>query len=383
MKLQSHATVRDVLRTFLQQSKRHPFLFVGMTISLVIAVILSAIYPLYYKNFFDILSTAERVDMIKDQLQDIILFILFLHMGEYVAYRAASFLDTFYTARMMAHLRDYAFEKVMEQSYGFFINTFTGAIVQRVNRLATSFQKFNDRVYWHLLGPMVRLIAIIGILSFQSAQLTIIMAVFVLLLIILNLVFARWKIRYDIRRAREDSHTTAVLADALTNNDTIRLFHCYGHEKQRFGGAVERLRRASVITWLLSNINDCAQALLFIGVLFAVFYVGVNLWFTGFVSLGILLLVFTYYMQIQRQLWELPRTIRDIFESIADAKEMVEIINLKPDILDASDAKELRITGGEVRFSNVTFWYVSSKSVFRDLELTIKAGERIAFVGLS
>lgn len=377
------ATIRDVLWVYWRHSLRHPMLFSSMLISLGGAVILSAIYPLYYKDFFDFLATASRTNEARDFLLSIVLFVFLLHMLEYVAYRVAALLDSIFTARVMAELRMTAFEKLMPQSYGFFTNMFTGALVQRVNRLSTSFQKMNDRMYWHFFAPAVRLTSVMVILSFQSIQIMTVMLIFVLLLVVVNIVFSKWKLKFDIRRSWEDTHTTAVLADAVTNNETIRLFHGFDYEIKRFGSAVERLRRASVVSWLLSTVNDSVQALLFIGVLFAVFFLGTHLWYAGALNLGILVLTFTYYMQMQRHLWEFPRTIRDIAESVADAQEMVEIINHRPSIIDAHDATALVLPKGAIEFSHVSFSYIVHRPIFQDLNITMSAGERVAFVGPS
>lgn len=377
------ASIRDVLRIYWRHSCRHPALFAAMLFSCGCAVILSGIYPLYYKKFFDFLATAPRTADARDFLLSLVWIVFFLHMLEYVAYRGASFFDNIFTARVMADLRMTAFEKLMPQSYGFFSNMFTGALVQRVNRLSLSFQKFSDRAYWHFFAPVVRFTTIIIILSMQSWQITAVMAIFVTLLVLVNIAFSKWKITYDIRRALEDTNTTAVLADALTNNETIRLFHGYDYETKRFGAAVERLRRISVISWLLSTINEGIQALLFVGVLFAIFFLGTHLWYEGTLGLGVLVLTFTYYMQTQRQLWELPRTIRDIAESIADAKEMVEIINQRSDIRDGNDALTLATVKGRIDFDHVSFSYIVGRPIFTDLNFTISAGERIALVGPS
>ncbi|MBI2484233.1 ABC transporter ATP-binding protein [Candidatus Uhrbacteria bacterium] len=354
-----------------------------MLISLGSAVVLSAIYPLYYKEYFDFLASAPRTEEARDVLLSTVWIVFALHMVEYVAYRGASIFDSMFTARVMAELRTTAFTKLMPQSYGFFTDTFTGALVQRVNRLSSSFQKLNDKAYWHFFAPAVRLASIIIILAFHSIQIMALIAGFVVALIAVNILFSKWKLTYDIRRSWEDTHTTAVLADAVTNSETIRLFHGFEYEHKRFGVAVERLRRASVVSWLLSTLNDSAQALLFIGVLFAVFFVGTHLWYSGVIGLGILLLTFTYYMQMQRQLWEFPRTIRDIAESVADAKEMVEIINHRPSIIDAHDAISLGSSRGAIRFAHVSFSYIANRPVFQDLNLKIDAGQRVAFVGPS
>lgn len=377
------ATIRDVLRIYWIHVWRHPVLLSSMLISLGLAVVLSAIYPIYYKDFFDFLAVAPRTEESRDFLLSIVWTVFAIHFLEYIMYRSASFFDAIFTARIMANLRTTAFEKLMPQSYGFFTNMFAGALVQKVNRLSTSFQKFHDRVYWHFYAPIVRITSVIIVLAFESLEIMAMVASFIVSLVIVNMIFAKWKIRYDIKRSLEDTHTTATLADAVTNNDTIRLFHGYEYEKTRFGKAVERLRRASVVSWILSSVNDSVQALLFVGVLFVVFFFGTHLWYSGSLTLGVFILTYTYYTQMQRQLWEFPRTIRDIAEGIADAKEMVEIINLRPEILDTSDAAQIETPKGEIQFSNVSFWYIVDRPVFEDMNLSIKAGERVAFVGPS
>ena len=83
------------------------------------------------------------------------------------------------------------------------------------------------------------------------------------------------------------------------------------------------------------------------------------------------------------KVFSFSRIVRDIYQSYADAKEMVEIMKLPPAIQDAPDAKPLQSSRGEIVFDQVNFHFNPSKPVLRSISVTIKAGEKVALVGPS
>jgi ABC-type multidrug transport system fused ATPase/permease subunit len=75
--------------------------------------------------------------------------------------------------------------------------------------------------------------------------------------------------------------------------------------------------------------------------------------------------------------------IRNVYEGIADAKEMVEILETPYEIKDIPKAKKLKANKGEIKFTDVSFNFNETREVLTDLNLTIKAGEKIAVIGPS
>src|SRR5206468_2423923 len=77
------------------------------------------------------------------------------------------------------------------------------------------------------------------------------------------------------------------------------------------------------------------------------------------------------------------QTVRGVFENIGVVQESMETIARPHAVVDAPDAKPLRITHGEIRFEHVTFHYGREDGIIEDLSFVIAAGERVGIVGAS
>jgi ABC-type multidrug transport system fused ATPase/permease subunit len=98
---------------------------------------------------------------------------------------------------------------------------------------------------------------------------------------------------------------------------------------------------------------------------------------------GTFVLVQAYIISINNSLWSFSRIVRDMTEGISDAKEMVEMLHLPHEIQDIPNATALNVPKGLIEFKNVSFSFGENKPVFNKLNLSIKAGEKVALIGSS
>lgn len=383
MQKQTSATVGDILRVYWQEVRKYKGITFAAYASMALGTILALVPPLYYKTFFDTLSAAHPGNETLSKLIGILITIFFIHCIEIVFQRAGGFLDAELQSRVMTDLRERAFAVLLNHSYGFFSNNFTGALVQKINRLSRAFERFWDATFYGFFTLSIRIVGVTILLFFYNTLVAIAMVIWVILFISFNVFFALYKLKFDAIRAERESKTTAVMADAITNSTTIKLFTGAQSEKERFHEASDLHRQSQIFSWTLANINDVVQAILFIGLELALYVIGTHAWDAGALSVGGLILIQSYFLQLMGRLWDLGRRIRDVYESIADSKEMVEIMNTPHEIQDARDAKELVVSKGKIQFQNVVFKYQNNKPVIDGLSFTIQSGERVGLVGTS
>ena len=106
-------------------------------------------------------------------------------------------------------------------------------------------------------------------------------------------------------------------------------------------------------------------------------------WEIGLTTIGTFVLAQTYIIGVAQQLWQLNKVIRKIYESIADSKEMVEILETPYEIKDAPGAKKLVVNQAEISFDDVCFNFSEEREVIPNLNINITAGQKIALVGAS
>ncbi|MFH1451154.1 MAG: ABC transporter ATP-binding protein, partial [bacterium] len=297
--------------------------------------------------------------------------------------RVSGFANAYFQPRIMADLRTESFDYLMNHSYSFFANNFGGALVQRLNRLSRAFERFSDRIIWDLFPLIIRVIGVTIVLATFNRTVALLMVCWTIVFIAVNYVFSTWKLKYDIKRAAKDSETTAVLADAITNYNTIQLFTGFVFESKFYKKVSEEWRKLITFTWNLNTILDSVESILFFGIEFFLFYYGVKYWQKGIITVGGFVLIQSYLLQLVHRLWDFGRLVRDIYSSFADASEMVEILEMAHEIRDIPTAKKIKVSQGEIKFINMCFSFNKTREVLKGINLTIKPGERVAFIGPS
>lgn len=354
-----------------------------MLLTVGISSVFELIVPLYYKKFFDILSSPITKDAAVTLLIKIISIILILNIIKWATYRTSTFINNYFQSGVMADLRRNAFDYLIRHSYNFFSNNFVGSLVQRVNRLARSFERFADRITWNVFPLGIRIIGTAIGLWYVSQVITYIIIVWALVFLLFNFFFSRWKLKYDLQAAEMDSRSTGVLADDITNQNTIQLFTGFKKESANYRSVTEEQKNMTRFTWNLDSILDAVQALLIVGIEFFLFYYAINFWRQGYLTIGAFVLIQTYLIGLVGRLWDFTRVIRDLYQSFADAEEMAQILYLPHDIKDIPTARPLEITKGEIKFAEVSFSFNETRQVLKKLNFTIRPGEKIALIGPS
>ena len=257
---------RDVLKTYWKEARHYKLALFVMVSAIMIAVVADLIAPLYYKKFFDLIADSSPVEAIVTQLVVLLLFVALFRGISWLGYRFATFLNPYFQTHVITNLRQRAFDYLLYHSYSFFANSFTGSLVQKVNRLSRSFERFADRLYWDLIPLVLRITVVTFLLWFISPIISLAMLGWVIIFIVVNYFFSNWKIKYDIVRAEKETQVTAALADSVTNHPTVQSFAGETFESKKFAKVNQALRKATRLQWNIDAVVEAVQALLFIGI---------------------------------------------------------------------------------------------------------------------
>ena len=271
----------------------------------------------------------------------------------------------------------------MAQSYHFFANSFAGSLVRKINRLSGSFEEIADQMTFSILPLTITIVGTIIGVSFRSRLIAAIIAGWIIAFIIIQFWYSHWKQPVEIERAERDTESTGALADALSNSSTIRMFTGFIFEIGRYRATLQRWQTAMSRAWLLNEYGFAAQALSMAVVEAVVLVVAVRLWGRGVLTVGDFVLLQTYLSVLFRQLWDISRVFRRIYTSIANAAEIVEVMQATPDVMDKLSARPLQIKQAAILFRGVDFSYHKTRKILSKFTLDIKAGDRIALVGAS
>jgi ATP-binding cassette subfamily B protein len=383
MKTGQNVKISQIFRQFWTGIRPNRAIFFSTIIINAISLIIGILIPLFYKEFFDVLGKAVDKTQIAPVLIKIIIFILIFKVINWLLFRIGIYAFDFLASKVMARLKQNSFNYMLRHSYNFFTNNFTGSLVQRVNRFTRAYETLSEILIYNILSLFITITGSIIITWFIAPFVSITIVVWVILVSIFNVSFSAWKLKYDILVAEADSKTTGYLSDAITNNSAISLFTGNAFEKEGFNAVSNDQANKARFSWYLGDTVDAVQAIFITIAEFFIFYFIIKYWERGIATIGTFVLAQTYIINLAQQLWGSSKLVRRIYESIADSKEMVEILEAPYEIKDAPRAKDLRVNKGEIVFKNVSFSFNETREVLADLNLTIKAGEKVAIIGPS
>lgn len=373
----------DVLRAFWQAIRPQQVALYFSIFAYSIVSILDLMVPLVYKQFFDLLAIGGKKDLLAPQLIRLLIIILIIHVVVWIFFRTAMFVLNDFESKTMARLKQMSFDYMISHSFSFFANNFTGALVQRVNRFSRSFERLYDTLVFNIIPLFINIAGVIIIVWFVEPIISYIICAWIVIIMIFNALFSRWKLKYDLESAKSDSATTALLADSVTNQNAITLFTNFDNESSSFKRVTNEQAKIQRFTWNLGNIVDGVQGGLIVVVEFLIFYYAVRFWQKDLITLGTFVLIQVYILSIAHRLWDFGKIIRNLYESLADSKEMVEILITPRDVKDQPDATLLEVKEGRVEFKKVSFSFDNTKGLINNLNLSIVSGEKVALIGPS
>lgn len=372
-----------IFKFYWQHLKPYRWLVLLAVVFLIVANVFYIITPIYYKDFFNTLSRAGGADDKLPQLYKILLAVLVIKLITWTAWRVVSFSASYFQTKAMADIYNTSFAYLHKHSVNFFNNNFTGAIVKKINRFVLAFASVIEVFLWNFFPSLVLVVSMIYVLLKLNLWIGLGLLVWVIIFCVSNYLFSLYKLKYDTKRAALDSKIGAALSDTVTNHLNVKLFNGYEREKKSFRQIAKDLQKMRQFTWNLTNIFDAFQVLLMIGLELGLMFYSIRLWQRQALSLGDFVLIQSYVIALIDRLWDFGRIVRYYYEAMADAKEMMEILETPHEIQDVPQASKLQVSAGTISFKQINFSYNQTRQIIGDLNVEIKAKEKIALVGPS
>ncbi len=375
---------RRTIRLYFDQILLYKWWSLLILAALLMSVFASMAWPIVVREFFSILSQGWNKEVAVAALIGMLLWLMLVEAVEWTGWRAVGFTMAHIQPRMMANLANKCFNYLHGHSHAFFSDNFSGALVKRVNRFVRSFETMHDRLIFDMIPLTVRLLIIIAVLAYLNLLFGLVMIVWTVLFLLITWKLSMVKLKYDLARSKADTRVTAVLADTITNSDNVKLFAANEFEGHRFKEVTDFWAEAISRSFRLHSLFDGFQALLMIVLEFVVLYLAIKLWEVDKLVLADFFLIQAYMFETFHQLWNFGRNIRDMYERLAEAEEMTQILHTPHKVRDRKGAGDLMIPNGNVDFKKVTFSYAKSgESVMKNLSLRVRAGEKVALIGPS
>jgi ATP-binding cassette subfamily B multidrug efflux pump len=273
---------------------------------------------------------------------------------------------------------------VIRQSWPFFQNDFAGRIANRVMQTAHALRESvmaSIRAVWYIGAYGVMAYALMAIADWRLGVPT-------LLWFAAYLVFLRHFVPRMRDLARESSEARSLVmarvVDSYTNVLTVKLFARLADEDAYVRESVDEHRAAMRRHMRLITRFHFCLTVMNATLLVATAGIGIWLWAHGMVGAGIVAAALPLAWQLANVAGWVSWEVTAIFENVGVVQEGMQSIAVPHSGVDKPGARPLEVSRGDVRFEAVSFGYGRTDArVLQDLDLEIRAGERVGLVGRS
>ncbi len=194
---------------------------------------------------------------------------------------------------------------------------------------------------------------------------------------------SEWRTRFRRRMNEQDSRANTKAIDSLLNYETVKYFGNEEHEVRRYDEALQAYEQAAVKSQTSLSVLNVGQAAIIAVGLTVVMLMAARGIAAGRMTIGDFVLVNTYLIQLYQPLNFFGFVYREMKQALADIEGLFRLLREDREVADAPDARPLALSGGAVRFENVSFGYDPRRPILKGVDFTVPAGHTTAIVGPS
>ncbi|AMP07254.1 ABCB family ABC transporter ATP-binding protein/permease [Collimonas pratensis] len=320
---------------------------------------------------------------------------LVLPLGILVAYGLLRLSTTLFT-----ELREFVFARVTQRavrtialqvfrhlhalSLRFHLNRQTGGMTRDIERGTRGISSLVSYALFSILPTLIEISLVLGYLVLHYdiwfAGITVVALVSY---IGFTVTVTEWRTHFRRTMNALDSSANTKAIDSLINYETVKYFGNEEYEAKRYDDGLMRYETAAVKSQTSLSLLNTGQSLIIAIAVTLILWRATQGVIDGKMTLGDLVLVNSFMIQLYIPLNFLGVIYREIKQSLADMERLFHLLDENREIADAAGARPLLTGGAQVRFSHVDFSYESKRQILFDVDFTIAAGTTTAVVGHS
>jgi ATP-binding cassette, subfamily B, heavy metal transporter len=276
------------------------------------------------------------------------------------------------------------FEHLHALSLRFHLERQTGGMTRDIERGVRGIESLISYSLYSIVPTIIEVTLVLSILAVKfDAWFAWITLTALALYIVFSVAVTEWRTKFRREANEFDSaaHTKAV--DSLLNYETVKYFNNEGFEARRYDESLEKLRKARLKSQTtLSMLNTGQQLIIAIG-LVAMLWRATQGVVDGRMTLGDLVMVNAFMIQLYIPLNFLGVLYREIKQSLTDLDKMFVLMEKEREVADKPGAPPLARNDATVCFENVSFAYEPARPILHHVSFQIPAGKTVAVVGPS
>ncbi len=305
-----------------------------------------------------------------------------------------------FTSLMFDNLRNITFERVGQAatlslaedvfhrlhrlSLRFHLSRRTGEVTKIIERGTKSIDMMLYFLLFNIAPTAIELIAV-GVIFYINFGWELVAAT--ALTVVTYIAITRWitEWRTKLRREMNDLDGQALhrAVDSLLNFETVKYFGAEEREEKRYSQSARAYAEAAIKSENSLGILNMTQSLITNALMAGAMAYTVWGWMQGRLTVGDLVLVNTFLMQLFRPLDLLGWVYRTIRQGLVDMAEMFRLMDTEMEVTDVPGAPALVVREPQLVFDNVTFAYEEERTILHGLSFEVPASSTVAVVGPS
>src|SRR5471030_1568456 len=276
------------------------------------------------------------------------------------------------------------FRHLHSLSLRFHLNRQTGGMTRDIERGTRGVGSLISYTLFNILPTLVEITLVLAYLvTHYDVWFSIITAVALFLYITFTITVTNWRTHFRRTMNELDSKANTKAIDSLINYETVKYFSNEEYEAQRYDEGLQSYETAAVKSQTSLSLLNTGQSLIIASAVTLILWRATQGVIDHKMTLGDLVLVNSFMLQLYVPLNFLGVIYREITQSLADIEKLFALLDQNREVADAPDARPLDTHGAQVRFQHVDFSYETKRQILFDVDFTIAPGTTTAVVGHS
>lgn len=357
--------------------------FAGMLFAVFLLAILTSLNPFLMKIIIDdVVDSHGTQALFSSVLFPAILFIL-VYQAMDVCWAIFDYFRLKTLPKVREDIINAMFNYIQHHSYSYFQKHFSGSLSNKIADMARGAESVISQLVEPLIYQIMTLFVATIAMYFVHPLLSVVLFLWSILFLGIIAFFYKKTLRLSTIFSESNSVTMGKLVDSVTNIINSKLFARSQYEKKYLGNYVRDSReKDQILQWHMFKmklIQGTSVTLLFGFMVSILLYARSK----NLVTVGDFAFIFSLTTTVMQGLWYLASHFLTFSQELGVCEQALSLITTPHEIVDKPNAKQLKVSQGEIRFENVSFNYDRGKNVFKDKSQIIKGGQKVGLVGFS
>ncbi len=348
-----------------------------LAVYLLIQLSFGIVFPLAIKRLFDVVLPQRDVA----GARNLVLLLAVLFVVTLLAGLRAAYLSSFISVSVVRRVRNDMFAKLQTMSAGWFSRQRQGDVLSRLTTDIAVFEAGMSQALRQGAFQLLTLVSTLILMLYLSLYLGLLVIVGAALVALTYKLMAPQAQRRSVEVQEQFGSMLSVAAENFAANFVVRVFGLERYEQTRFARAADRLFSKQLRLAFFGAVFTTTVNSIVIALQLGVLAVGAWLVLRGSLTIGNYIAVMTLVSQVVGPVQVLSNVGQQIQQASGALLRINEVLGAAPGVQERPDAIELAPMSRQIELVNVDFSYSPERPTLVDVDVTIPAGSRVAFVG--